>query len=292
MFETAQYLLEMKQSRKASKHDFILQQYPKSPGEGFGMAPEVLDRPSGSSSSSSSKSKDREGFLPTDDEANPDKSDLEKKTKDAQEADEQAREEQVMYELTGNIQAKDSIPEPQVEKLAVPHPSSSVTLSSTEYGNQFINDNPDVSLTNVLKDQAEIKIQSMVEVLVQQENPTVQRPPLVDAIVTMIPETTTLSLKQPPPNKPPPKRNKTKILLKKSKKQEEKVDADAVLQKLIKPKKKVDRISKIDHSEAINKHVQAHLKKLLPTATPRIDKLKLEKAAMQSMPKHSTKPIL
>nr|GEU81597.1 retrovirus-related Pol polyprotein from transposon TNT 1-94 [Tanacetum cinerariifolium] len=224
--KTAQYLLEIKQARKASTHDFILQQHSKSPGEGSGMAPEVSDRPSGSSTSSSSKSKDREGYLPTDDEANP--------------------------------------------------------------HNSLI---PNVSLTDVLKDQAKIKIQSMVEVLVKQDNPTIQRPQLVDSTVTMIPETTTLSLKQPPLKQPPLKGSKTKILLKKSKKQEEKVNADAVLQRLIKPEKKVDRISKIDHSKAINKPVQAHLKKVLLTTSPGIDKLKHEKAAKQSLPKHTTIPF-
>nr|GEX87672.1 hypothetical protein [Tanacetum cinerariifolium] len=40
--------------------------------------------------------------------------------------------------------------------------------------------------------------------------------------------------------------------------------------RLIKLEKKVDIISTIDHSEAINKSVQAHLKKVLPKATPGI----------------------
>nr|GEU96055.1 hypothetical protein [Tanacetum cinerariifolium] len=60
---------------------------------------------------------------------------------------------------------EDSLPKSQVEKPRVPYPSSSLTLSFVEYGNQFINDNPDVSLIDVLKDQAKIKIKSMVEVL-------------------------------------------------------------------------------------------------------------------------------
>ncbi|GKF00639.1 hypothetical protein Tco_0027562 [Tanacetum coccineum] len=37
---------------------------------------------------------------------------------------------------------------------------------------------------------------------------------------------------------------------------------------LIRLEKKVEAISKIDHSEAINKSVQTHLKKVLPIATP------------------------
>ncbi|GJU92906.1 putative ribonuclease H-like domain-containing protein [Tanacetum coccineum] len=57
--------------------------------------------------------------------------------------------------------AKDD--KPQVEKLAVQLLRSILTLSLAEYGNQFINDNLDVSLIDVLKDPAEIEIQSMVE---------------------------------------------------------------------------------------------------------------------------------
>ncbi|GJX39573.1 hypothetical protein Tco_0252876 [Tanacetum coccineum] len=39
-----------------------------------------------------------------------------------------------------------------MEKHAVPLPSSSLSLSSIEYGNQFLNDNADMSLNEVLKD--------------------------------------------------------------------------------------------------------------------------------------------
>nr|GEU33796.1 hypothetical protein [Tanacetum cinerariifolium] len=173
--------------RKASKEDFILKQCSKGPGEGSSMAPEILDGPSDSFSSSSSESEDSKGFFPIDDEANPDKSDAKKKTKDAKSVD-KVREDQAIDEQARNVQAKDS----------------------------FINDNPDVSLTDVLKDQAEIKIQLMVE---------------------------------------------------------------------------VDRISKINHSEAINKFVQAHLKKVLSTVAPGIGKLKPKKVAKQSMPKYFNKPF-
>ncbi|GJZ39782.1 hypothetical protein Tco_0586345 [Tanacetum coccineum] len=132
-----------------------------------------------------------------------------------------------------------------------------MTLSSTEYGNPFINENPDVSLTDVLKDPAENKIQSMVDVPIHQEDPTVQRPPLVDT----------------------------------SKKPKEQVDVEVIVKRLTRLEKRVEAILKIDHSEPINKSVQAHLKKVFPTTALDFDKLKQEKAAMQSMPKYSTKPF-
>ncbi|GJX12603.1 hypothetical protein Tco_0204361 [Tanacetum coccineum] len=125
-------------------------------------------------------------------------------------------------------------------------------MSSAKYGNKFLNDNADVSLNDVLKELVEAEVQSMVEVLVLQENPVVQRLPLVNITVTLLPEATTHAPKQQPP-----KRSKTKVILKKSKKPEEKVDADAVLQRLIKVEKKVTTMSKINHTEAIEESVQA-----------------------------------
>ncbi|GJR42620.1 hypothetical protein Tco_1310723 [Tanacetum coccineum] len=96
------------------------------------------------------------------------------------------------------VQAKDIIPKPQVEKPEAKLISSSQTLSSAEYGNQFIIYNPDVSINDVLKEPVEVEVQSIVEVSVLQEKLADQRPPLVDTTVTLIPETTTLSSKQPP----------------------------------------------------------------------------------------------
>ncbi|GJX61391.1 hypothetical protein Tco_0294291 [Tanacetum coccineum] len=89
----------------------------------------------------------------------------------------------------------------------------------------------------------------------------------------MIQETTTHSPKQQPPQSQL-KRSKTKILLKKSKKPEEKVDDDAVLQRLIKLEKKVDRMSKIDHTDVNENSMQANMmnevKNQLPKFLPKV----------------------
>ncbi|GJV53579.1 hypothetical protein Tco_1449320 [Tanacetum coccineum] len=196
--------------------------------EGSGVIPKVPNRPSDRSDSLSSKSEDEEGFLSTDDEASQEKSEDERtkvddseKAEDVKDADEQARKEQAMDEQAGidqpgKVQAEVSAPDLQVEKPVTQLLSTSLTLSSTEYGNQFINDNHDASLTDVLKDPTEIEIHSMVDVPIHQKDPAVQIPPLVDTRVTRL-------------------------------------------------EKKVEETSKIDHSKAINKLVQAHLKKVLPT---------------------------
>ncbi|GJZ64600.1 hypothetical protein Tco_0621021 [Tanacetum coccineum] len=54
-----------------------------------------------------------------------------------------------------------------------------------------INYNPDVSLTDVLKEPVKAEVQSLVDVLVHQENPAIQRTSLFDPVVTMIQEKTT-----------------------------------------------------------------------------------------------------
>ncbi|GJX42632.1 hypothetical protein Tco_0257622 [Tanacetum coccineum] len=52
----------------------------------------------------------------------------------------------------------------------------------------FLNDSSNISLVGILKDPVQTEIQSMVDVHVHQENPTIQQTSLVDAIVSMLPE--------------------------------------------------------------------------------------------------------
>nr|GEX78865.1 hypothetical protein [Tanacetum cinerariifolium] len=215
MFKTTEYLLRMKQVRKASKQDFILKQHPKGLGEGYGMALEVPDGPSGSSSSSNSESDDEIKDISSD-EGRSEADDTEKADAEKVEAnkakEEKAGEEQHVDGQGGNEQARDVQAKVHVygtltEKLAAILISSGLTLPFAKYGNQFINDNHDVSINEVSKDPAKIKVQSMVEVPVCQENPIDQTPSLVDIVVTMILEKTT---------QPPQSRIKTKVLLKNS----------------------------------------------------------------------------
>ncbi|GJX24379.1 hypothetical protein Tco_0228824 [Tanacetum coccineum] len=119
----------------------------------------------------------------------------------------------------------------------------------------------------------------MVDIPVNEVIPTVQENPLVDKIVTMFPKKTSHSLKQQP------QQSKSKINIKKHKKPEEKVDVDVVLKRLIKLKKKVDAMSKVDHTETINKSFQAHFKKVLPKDVPDFGKVKQEKTAKKNMPR-------
>nr|GEY06210.1 reverse transcriptase domain, reverse transcriptase zinc-binding domain protein [Tanacetum cinerariifolium] len=91
-------------------------------------------------------------------------------------------------------------------------------------------------------------------------------PALVDTSMTLIPKTTTLSLKQPP--QPPRSRRKTKVLLKKSKKPKTQVNVDVLDNRLTRLEKKVNAMSRFNLPKEIDKSMQAHLKNALPKDVP------------------------
>nr|GEW51209.1 hypothetical protein [Tanacetum cinerariifolium] len=239
-------------------------------GEGSGVNLKVPNWPSDSSTSLHFGSDDKIKDISSDDErtkvddsnkADKEKAEddkLEKNAEEEQAIDEQAGEEQAIDEQAGEKQAIDKqaeinqprkvqsdVREPQVKKPAPQLLSYILTLSLAEY-----------------------EIQIMVEAPVLQENPAIQRPPLVDTTVTLLPETTTHLPKQQPP-----KRSNRKVFLKKLKKREEKVNANAVLQRLTKLEKKVVTNSKINHTKAIEEFVQANVtnkvKNQLPNYLPK-----------------------
>ncbi|GJS28935.1 hypothetical protein Tco_0489555 [Tanacetum coccineum] len=77
----------------------------------------------------------------------------------------------------------------------------------------------------------------------------------------------------------------------KSKKPEAQAGTNVILKRLTKLETKVEAMSKFNLPEAIDKSVQAHLKKNLPKDVHDFGKLKQEKVTKQSMPKYSTKPF-
>ncbi|GJS99571.1 hypothetical protein Tco_0820741 [Tanacetum coccineum] len=207
MFETTEFLLQLKKVKKAKKHEFILQQRPKSSGEGSSVSLPIPDGLKGSSSSSSSDSDDKIEDISSDDD---------NKAAKEKVADEKAGDDQAIYKQ-------------------------------------------------------------------DERKPADQRPPLVDTTMTLILETT-LSPKQPPQSR----RKNKKALLKKSKKPETQIDIEVLDNILTRREKKVEAMSKSNLTEAIDKSVQAHLKKTLPKDVPDFGKIKSEKAAKKKMPMYST----
>ncbi|GKB67564.1 hypothetical protein Tco_0928976, partial [Tanacetum coccineum] len=182
MSKTAEFLLQLRKAKKKRKEESILQQRPRGSSEGSGVTPKVPDW--------LNQKSPNEGSDISNNDENDGASDKEKA--EAEKAkEEQAREDHTMTELAKikqpeNVQAKESVPEPHVKQPAVPRPRSSQTFSFVEYGNQFINDNPEVSLTSVLK-ELEAEVQSLVDVLVLQQKPAEQRP-LLNIIPKDVPD--------------------------------------------------------------------------------------------------------
>ncbi|GJW02363.1 hypothetical protein Tco_1561219 [Tanacetum coccineum] len=179
-------------------------------GEGSSVIPETPDDQSDSSVSSLSGSDDEEGFLQTDEEELKDKSDDKRTETDNSDDDVGKKKAEKIQVLALELEKK---------KPEVPPLRPSQTLSSTEYGNQLLNDNFDILMHDILQDLVKTETQ------------------------------------------------------------------------LMKLEKKVKAMSKIDHIEAIDKSVQAHLKKVLLKAVYDFGKIKQEKAAKKNMPKYSTKPF-
>ncbi|GJT84069.1 hypothetical protein Tco_1058411 [Tanacetum coccineum] len=186
----------------------------------FQQRPRVLDEPSGNSSSSSLESNDEIKDIYNDED--------DKTTKEKDE-NKQVADNQPMDKQAEKVQAEKSVHEPQVEKPAIPHPKP-----------------------------IETEVISVVEVLVTQETPAAQRPPLVDTTITLISEAT-LSPQQPPQTQP--KRSKIKRILKKSNKPETQVDTAALDNRVSRLEKKVDAMSRFNIQAAIDKSIEARLKK-------------------------------
>ncbi|GJR58502.1 hypothetical protein Tco_1500664 [Tanacetum coccineum] len=102
--------------------------------------------------------------------------------------------DQARSEQAGDAQANVVIPEPPVPNL-----SSILTMLSTGYGNQFLNVSSDTSLAGISKDTTEPEIQSIVDVHIRQEESVVQRPPLIDTVISVIPNKTTTTPTPIPP---------------------------------------------------------------------------------------------
>nr|GEU87334.1 hypothetical protein [Tanacetum cinerariifolium] len=273
MSETAKFFLQLRQAKKVSKQEFILQQRPRGLGEGSGVTLEVSnglhqkslnegsgvtlaapDEPSSCLSSSNSDSDDAVEDISSDDEndrAIEKEKAKAKKTKEEHATEDHIMTEQARIEQPKNVQAKE------------------------------------MSLTDVLK-EPKVEVQSLVNVLVLQPKSVEQRPPLVDTTITLISKTTLLP-KQPPETKP--KRSKTKVLLKKSEKPETQVDTDDLDTSVTKLEKMVNAMSRFHFPEEIDKSVKAHLKNILPKDVPNFGKIKLKKAAKKSMSKYSTTPF-
>ncbi|GKC49482.1 hypothetical protein Tco_1072227, partial [Tanacetum coccineum] len=155
----------------------------KSSNEGASVTPKVLDEPSDHYSSSSSDSDFVVEDILSDEADVSEKADEAKKVETEKYTYEQLTEEHVTEkqvgeeeygdgqggtEQAGDTQVEIHMTELLVEKPKATKVSSILTLSSTKFMSQFLNDNPDVTVNEVLKDPLEPEVQSMVDVPVNQ----------------------------------------------------------------------------------------------------------------------------
>ncbi|GJY48122.1 hypothetical protein Tco_0438078 [Tanacetum coccineum] len=114
-------------------------------------------------------------------------------------------------------------------------------------------------ITDEQMDRVEPEVQLMVDVPVKQAKPAALRHPLIDTTMTIIPDTTN--------------------------------DDESLENIVYRLERQVDALSKFNIQEAVDKFVEARLKQIdFSKDVPNFGKIKQEKAAKQSMPKHlSTK---
>ncbi|GJX43942.1 hypothetical protein Tco_0260618 [Tanacetum coccineum] len=170
--------------------------------------------------------------------------------------EEESEEEKVDNEQARADQTKDAQPEgdqtvtfifmTHKKKTEFPPLSSSLSLSF-DYGNQFLNVSTDVSLVGIIIETADTKINSVLDVLVQQEIPFVQQAPLLDVLVSVIPIVTT----QTPSTTPPITEIQATTVTAN--------DSSTMLLRLFKLERKVEALSKVDHSKVIEESVQANV---------------------------------
>ncbi|GJT06965.1 hypothetical protein Tco_0841427 [Tanacetum coccineum] len=148
---------------------------------------------------------------------------------------------------------------------------------SSDYGNQFLNVSFDVSLVVIIKEPVDFKVQSMVDVPITQASLAAQQIPSVDVITTMIQNTTPT----PIPNLQTTTESQITVV--------SAPDPSAtVLERLSALEKKVESLSKVDHSEAIEQSVQAKIINEVKNQLPKF----LCQRSSESLFKYELKKIL
>ncbi|GJW91258.1 hypothetical protein Tco_0168811 [Tanacetum coccineum] len=133
------------------------------------------------------------------------------------------------------------------EKPELPTFTSSLSLSP-DYGNHFPNVSSDISQVGTIKDYADTEINSLLDIQVQRELPPIQQASLLDILVSVIPTLTT-----PTPSTTPPTTEVQATTLTVTN------PSPTVLLRLSELERKVEALSKVDHSEVIEESVQANV---------------------------------
>ncbi|GJS32592.1 hypothetical protein Tco_0530974 [Tanacetum coccineum] len=254
---------------KSIKRAYRIQQHLKDSSEGSGVNLEVPDESrddSGSLTSISSDSDDETEIISSDDEKKADDQEkvADEEMKDVEKAESEKTEEEHVDE--------EKAEEDKIEEEKADDEQAGFDQAQDDQAG-FLNVSSETSLVGILKDHTKVEIQSMVDVPVHQENHVVQRTPLVDTVISMVTEKTTPTPTQTPPtieaHVTPASESDPSLKFE---------------QRLLELEKKVEVLSKVDHSEAIEESIQAnvfnkvknHLPKLLPKVVSNFVKPRME----------------
>ncbi|GKC22707.1 hypothetical protein Tco_1024857, partial [Tanacetum coccineum] len=190
------------------------------------------------------------------------------------------------------------------KKAELPLTRSSLSVSFG-FGNQFLTLSFDISLTGTLKDTADVEINSLLDVQIQQEIPHIQSPSMLTVTVSMILEPTVLSLIPEIPTVtpvtillPPPLSPLSHLvsIFEKDVKELKQVDhSPAILAKIrSKVPAVVDEYLGSSLGDALQNVLQKHTEELIQQSSQKdifeIIKMKQEQADKKKMPKFSTTP--
>ncbi|GJZ00381.1 hypothetical protein Tco_0517810 [Tanacetum coccineum] len=200
----------------------------------------------------------------------------EQKADEEQKGDDQTEDDQVGVSVTNK------------EKPDLPQSNSSHSISSN-YGNQFLNISPNVSLIGTIQENAKAEINSLLDIQIQQEVIIIQKEPLHEVNVSVIPNPT-----QIPPSTPP---TPTLPATEKDVKELKQVDHSLAILESIKSlvpsaiDKYLGSTLGDTHQKVLQRHTEELIHQYLQKDVPEIIKVKQECASKEKMPKYSTTPF-
>ncbi|GKB59453.1 hypothetical protein Tco_0915639, partial [Tanacetum coccineum] len=160
--------------------------------EGTGTIPGVPDEVKGASKAKADPETDDE-FMHGDEYV---RDDVDKEMKDAKVADTRRDDQEITDVEKGEVEKIEEVKDDN-KKSELPPISSSLSVSS-EFGNQFLAHSSDISLTGTLKHTADVEINSLLDIQIQQEVPQMQTsatthplPHSVSAVTPILQQTTT-----------------------------------------------------------------------------------------------------
>ncbi|GJZ42397.1 hypothetical protein Tco_0589283 [Tanacetum coccineum] len=200
----------------------------------------------------------------------------EEKAGEEQKGDEQAQDDQAEDDQVGALVCITNKEKPDLQLS-----TSSHSLASN-YGNQFLNNSSDISLIGTILENTDAKINSLLDIQIQQEIPTIQQEPLHDVKVLVFLDPATL-----PPTPPPTPKEAPVFLVPES-------EAFAAgLQRSPELGNQVTTLKQADHSEFILESkfpVEIKQQESQKDAS-KIINIKQEHDAKSKLPKHSTTPF-